>query len=512
MTTTQDNPLLQGLLGERRPEPCAMVIFGASGDLTRRKLVPALYTLASERKLPAGFAIVGMARRDIPFVEQMHQAVARHARRRPIDSELWQGFAAGLSYIPGAFDDPAAYERLRAHLARIDQERGTRGNRVFYISTPPESFVDIITHLGRAGMISAGNEPFTRVIIEKPFGRDLQSAQALNDTCLSVLREEQIYRIDHYLGKETVQNILVFRFANGIFEPLWNNRYIDNVQLTVAESIGIEGRGSYYDRAGTLRDMVQNHMFQLLALMAMEPPVAFEPDAVRDEKVKVLRALRELPLDEIERWTVRGQYGPGYDQGQAVPGYREEPGVSPSSLTETYVALKLYIDNWRWGGVPIYVRAGKRMPKRVSEIAITFKSVPHALLAQGGRLSQEPNVLALRIQPDEGITLKFLSKTPGPTMDPRPVTMDFRYGTSFGAEPPEAYERLLLDCMLGDSTLFTRGDEVLASWRFCTRVLQGWAQADERRRGPLPQYEAGTWGPKEAAELLARDGRAWRRP
>jgi glucose-6-phosphate 1-dehydrogenase len=507
------NPLRVGLIGERQPEPCAMVIFGASGDLTKRKLVPALYTLAHERLLPQSFAITGVARRDIPFAELMREGVDRFARKRPADPELWRTFGPGLSYVAGSFDDPATYRRLREHLQQVDHERGTLGNRIFYISTPPESFAPIITNLGQAGLISATAQPFTRVIIEKPFGHDLESARALNDTCLSVLREDQIYRIDHYLGKETVQNILMFRFANGIFEPLWNNKYIDHVQLTVAEAIGIEGRGGYYDKAGTLRDMVQNHMFQFMTLMAMEPPVAFEADAVRDEKVKVLRALRDLPLEEIERWTARGQYEAGFDQGQPVPGYRDEKGVSPTSLTETYVALKLWIDNWRWGGVPFYVRAGKRMPKRVSEIAITFKSVPHALFAHAGaRLAQEPNVLTLRIQPDEGITLKFLSKVPGPTIEPRPVTMDFRYGTSFGTEPPEAYERLLLDCMLGDGTLFTRGDEVLESWRFCSRVLDGWAEADRRRGTPLPTYEAGSWGPKEAADLLARDGRVWRKP
>ncbi|MBL9003548.1 MAG: glucose-6-phosphate dehydrogenase [Myxococcales bacterium] len=511
-----ENPLREGLVGERQPEPCAMVIFGASGDLTKRKLVPALYTLARERLLPAGFAIVGVARREIPFVEQMREAVNKYARRRPVDPGLWSTFGSGISYVAGNFDDPATYERLKSHLEAVDAARGTRGNRVFYISTPPESFEPILQNLGRAGLISRSEHPWTRVIIEKPFGRDLASAEALNKVCLNVLREDQIYRIDHYLGKETVQNILVFRFANGIFEPLWNHKYIDNVQLTVAEAIGIEGRGNYYDQSGTLRDMVQNHIFQFMCLMAMEPPVAFEPNAVHDEKVKVLRALRELPSDagSIADWTVRAQYGSGYDKGQPVPGYREETGVRPDSRTETYVALKLFVDNFRWAGVPFYVRAGKRMAKRVSEIAITFKNVPHTLFKgpSGAQLGRDPNVLALRIQPDEGINLKFLSKVPGPTIEPRPVTMDFRYGSSFGTEPPEAYERLLLDCMLGDSTLFTRGDEVLESWRFCTRMLDGWAAADESATAALPSYEAGSWGPKEADDLLSRDGRVWRKP
>lgn len=509
-----DNPLRAGFVGERQPESCAMVIFGASGDLTKRKLVPALYTLSRERLLPPGFSIVGVARREIPFVEQMRESVDKYARRRPLDPALWSSFSEGISYVAGNFDDPATYERLKLHLQEVDAKRGTQGNRIFYISTPPESFEVILRNLGRAGLISASSHPYTRVIIEKPFGHDLASAEALNAVCLEVLREDQIYRIDHYLGKETVQNILVFRFANGIFEPLWNHKYIDNVQLTVAEAIGIEGRGNYYDQSGTLRDMVQNHMFQFMCLMAMEPPVAFEPGSVHDEKVKVLRALRELPAERIADWALRGQYAAGFDKGQPVPGYREEPGVSPASRTETYVALKLFIDNFRWSGVPFYLRAAKRMPKRVTEIAITFKNVPHTLFKGpiGTQLGREPNVLAIRIQPDEGITLKFLSKVPGPTIEPRPVTMDFRYGTSFGTEPPEAYERLLLDCMLGDSTLFARGDEVLESWRFCSRVLEAWGKDNLVATAPLPAYEAASWGPAEADELLARDGRTWRKP
>ena len=507
------NPLAEGLVGDRQPEPCAMVIFGASGDLTRRKLVPALYSLARERLLPSGFAIVGMARRPLAFAADMREAVGQFARRRPVDDALWESFGGAISYVSGDFDDPAAYERLRIHLDEIDLARGTRGNRIFYISTPPESFETILRQLGRARLISPSERPFTRVIIEKPFGRDLASAEHLNRVCLEVLREDQIYRIDHYLGKETVQNILMFRFANSIFEPLWNGKYVDHVQLTVAESIGIEGRGNYYDQAGTLRDMVQNHIFQFMTLMAMEPPVAFEASSVHDEKVKVLRALRELPLQDVERFAVRGQYAAGFHQGQPVPGYLGETGVSESSRTETYVALKLFIDNFRWGGVPFYIRAGKRMARRVSEIAITFKQLPHALFSGPmGKLSAEPNVLTLRIQPDEGITLKFLSKVPGPTIEPRPVTMDFRYGTSFGTEPPEAYERLLLDCMIGDGTLFARGDEEMASWRYCDRILRGWAERDAHSQAALPSYEPGTWGPEVSVNMLARDGRVWRRP
>ena len=507
------NPLAEGLVGDRQPEPCAMVIFGASGDLTRRKLVPALYSLARERLLPSGFAIVGMARRPLAFAADMREAVGQFARRRPVDDALWESFGGAISYVSGDFDDPAAYERLRVHLDEIDLARPSRSYRVVPIAPPPESSETTLRQLGKARLISPSERPFTRVIIEKPFGRDLASAEHLNRVCLEVLREDQIYRIDHYLGKETVQNILMFRFANSIFEPLWNGKYVDHVQLTVAESIGIEGRGNYYDQAGTLRDMVQNHIFQFMTLMAMEPPVAFEASSVHDEKVKVLRALRELPLQDVERFAVRGQYAAGFHQGQPVPGYLGETGVSPSSRTETYVALKLFIDNFRWGGVPFYIRAGKRMARRVSEIAITFKQLPHALFSGPmGKLSAEPNVLTLRIQPDEGITLKFLSKVPGPTIEPRPVTMDFRYGTSFGTEPPEAYERLLLDCMIGDGTLFARGDEVMASWRYCDRILRGWAERDAHSQAALPSYEPGTWGPDASVNMLARDGRVWRRP
>jgi glucose-6-phosphate 1-dehydrogenase len=367
--------------------------------------------------------------------------------------------------------------------------------------------------LGKAGLINVDQHgPFTRVIIEKPFGRDLASAQALNKDVHGVLREDQTYRIDHYLGKETVQNILVFRFANAMWEPLWNSKYVDHVQLTVAEAIGVEGRGGYFEQSGIVRDMVQNHMFQFFCLMAMEPPVAFEADSVRDEKLKVLRALRPLPEDpkELAKYVVRGQYGPGAVAGDSRIGYRQENGVAPNSNVETYVAMKLFIDNWRWAGVPMYLRAAKALPRKVTEIAIHFKNVPHAIFPSAAqRLAEEVNVLAIRIQPDEGIALKFFSKVPGPTMDVLPVPMEFRYGTSFGAEPPEAYERLLLDCMLGDGTLFTRGDEVEASWRFIDRIEQAWAATQATN---FPNYQAGTWGPKEADELLERDGRHWRSP
>ncbi len=509
------NPLREGLVGERVPLPCTMIIFGASGDLTKRKLVPALYSLARDRLLPAPFSVVGVARRDLGdpgFREQMKASTNEFARRRPVEDALWSTFEQGLFYHQGNFSEAATYESLKKRLDELDAQRGTGGNRVFYLSVPPDEYPVIITALGKAGLINSSEDgPFTRVIIEKPFGHDLKSAQALNKVVHDTMREDQTYRIDHYLGKETVQNILVFRFANGIWEPLWNGKYVDHVQLTVAEAIGVEGRGGYFEGSGILRDMVQNHMFQFLCMMAMEPPVAFEADAVRDEKLKVLRSLRPFAKghDAVFSDVVRGQYGPGAVAGQERISYREEKGVAPGSNVETFVAMRLYIDNWRWAGVPFYLRAGKALPKRVSEIAIHFKTPPHALFrVGGGQKSHEPNVLTIRIQPDEGISLKFQSKVPGPTTDTVPVPMEFRYGTSFGAEPPEAYERLILDCMLGDGTLFTRGDEVEASWRWIDRIEQAFASVAPE---DFPNYASGTWGPDAADQLLERDGRAWRR-
>lgn len=487
-----------------------MVIFGATGDLTSRKLVPALYNLARERRLPGGFSVVGFARRewdDAHFRQVLLEGVNDNSRSGEAEPALWDSFAEGITYHRGSFDDPAAYASLADELVRIDAERGTGGNRVFYLATPPESYPDIIANLGAAGLGRSPNGGWTRIIIEKPFGRDLESARALNRQVLSVFDESQIYRIDHYLGKETVQNLLVFRFANGIFEPIWNRRHVDHVQITVAESIGVEDRGGYYDHSGALRDMIQNHLTQLLTLTAMEPPVAYDADAVRDEKVKVLRAIQPIAPADVERFAARGQYGAGSVSGKPVDGYRRERGVAPDSQTETFVALKLFVDNWRWAGVPFYLRSGKAMPRRVSEIAVQFKTVPTMLFSDSPTNDIEPNVLAIKIQPDEGITLKFGSKVPGQSQI-RPVTMDFRYGTSFGVASPEAYERLLLDCMLGDSTLFTRRDEVEASWALITPVHQGWAAAPPVS---FPNYEAGTWGPADADELLARDGRAWRR-
>jgi glucose-6-phosphate 1-dehydrogenase len=508
------NPLREGLHDERLPEPCTMVIFGASGDLTRRKLMPAIYSLARDRLLPPNLAVIGVARRavsDDDFRKDIRSGIDEFARRRPVDPALWDSFASGLTYLQGAFDDQATYGKLKERLAVVDRERGIPGNHLFYLATPPDQFPIILRRLGAAGLIrrgQAGTRPFTRIIIEKPFGVDLKTAQDLNHECMEVASERQIYRIDHYLGKETVQNLVVFRFANGIFEPLWNNKYIDNVQITGAESIGIEGRGGYFDHAGILRDMVQNHLFQILSLSTMEPPVAWSADELRDEKVKLLKSLRPIPDGQFGEYVVRGQYGPGSVGGKRVIGYREENGVPPDSRTETYVALKFFIDNWRWAGVPFYLRAGKAMPKKVTEVALTFKAVQHRLFRTEEGDATLPNVLAIRIQPDEGISLRFGSKVPGPTLEIHPVTMEFRYGSSFGVEPPEAYERLLLDCMLGEATLFTRGDEVEASWRWIERIHQAWAKDPS---GPAP-YPAGTWGPKQADELLERDGRKWRHP
>jgi len=514
--TTLVNPLREGLRLQRTPEPCVMVIFGASGDLTRRKLVPALYNLTRERLLAPNFAVIGVARRPIGtenFREQMKGGINEFSRVRPVQENIWNSFSQGIYYHQTEFHDDEGYERLRELLDQVDCERGTAGNRIFYLATAPSNYVEIAHKLNEHGLVrrpapgSKDEGPWQRIIVEKPFGRDLESAVQLNDQLSSVFAERQIFRIDHYLGKETVQNILVFRFANGIFEPIWNRRYVDHVQITVAESIGVEGRGGYYEESGALRDMVENHMLQLLALTCMEPPVSNDATGVRDEKVKLLHAIRAIHPEDVNKFTVRGQYGPGVSGGHSIPGYREEKGVEPRSSTETFVAMKLFIDNWRWAGVPFYLRTGKALPKRVTEVAIQFKPAPQLLFGQAEE-SLEPNVLALQIQPDEGISLKFGSKVPGPTVQIRAVNMDFRYGTYFGVEPPEAYERLLLDCMLGDSTLFTRRDETEVAWSLITAIMQGWAMSPPPM---FPNYDAGAWGPERAHEFMARDGRTWRR-
>jgi glucose-6-phosphate 1-dehydrogenase len=505
------NPLREGLRLERTPEPSVMVIFGASGDLTRRKLIPALYNLARERLIPPGFSVVAFARRDIGterFRAAMLDGVNQFSRSRPAQPSIWETFAQGMYYLQSDFADPEGYRKLGELLDQIDRERGTVGRRIFYLATPPSAYSEIIQQLGASGLARPTDpNAWTRIIIEKPIGRDLATAIELNRQVADVFNEDQVYRIDHYLGKETVQNILVFRFANGIFEPIWNRRYVDHVQITVSESIGLEGRGRYYDETGALRDMVQNHLMQLLSLVAMEPPVAFDADAVRGEKVKVLHAIRPIHHADVAKFVVRGQYGPGSVGAETVPGYREEAGSDPNSSRETYVAMKLFIDNWRWADTPFYLRTGKRLPRRVSEIAIQFKRAPHLLFRQAAD-ELEPNVLVLRIQPNEGIALRAGAKIPGPRIQIRSINMDFLYGMSFGLEQPEAYERLLLDCMLGDSTLFTRSDEVETAWRLLMPILDVW---EEYPATDFPNYPAGTWGPDAAHALIEEDGRRWRR-
>jgi len=485
-----------------------MVIFGASGDLTARKLMPALYNLALNRYLPAGFSVIGVAL--TPWTEQefkthMSEAVTKYSRTQPVDRSVWQSFAQGLHYVAMTFDDMDGYGKLAATLDRLDRERGTGGNRVFYFATLPQFFAVIVDRLGASGVARAG-EGWKRIIVEKPFGHDLKSAQELNRAIHAVFTERQVYRIDHYLGKETVQNVMVFRFANGIFEPIWNRRYVDHMQITVAEDLGIERRGAYYDKAGALRDIFQNHLLQLLSIVAMEPPANFDAEVVRDEKVKVLRSIHPI---NVETDAVRGQYGPGWVAGEQVVGYRQEDQVAPDSKTETYVATRLFIDNWRWAETPFYLRTGKRLPNRASEIAIQFKKAPHLPFAKTAVQDTSPNLLVMRIQPHEGASLKIAAKIPGPVMRLRTVNMDFFYGSSFLIESPDAYERLVLDCMLGDPTLFAREDEVERAWTLVDGVEAGWAAQPPPA---LPNYAAGTWGPEAADALMERDGRRWRRP
>jgi glucose-6-phosphate 1-dehydrogenase len=506
------NPLREGLRIERAPSPATIVIFGASGDLTHRKLIPALYDLTFERLLPAGFSIVGFARReydDASFIAHARDGVAKFSRNE-LDEHVWRSFAAGISYVSGNFTESSDYQRLAVKLQQVDEERGTLGKRLYYLATPPPFYEPIIECLAAHGLNHSETDgAWRRVVVEKPFGHDYASAHALNLSINQVFDENEVYRIDHYLGKETVRNILAFRFGNGIYEPLWNRHFIDHVQISVAESIGIEDRASYYERAGAIRDMVQNHLMQLFSLVAMEAPVSLAPDAVRDEKVKVLNAVRPIRPELVPRTTVRAQYSRGYVGGELVPGYKEEHGVDARSTTETYAALKLYIDNWRWAGVPFYLRTGKRLARRVTEVAIRFQPVPQRLFDTDSPDSPDPNELVLEIQPDEGISLNFKVKVPGPTFELRPVNMVFQYGTAFNVQLPEAYERLLLDAMLGDRTLFIRRDEVEAAWRIVDQIVAGW---ERQRVQALPEYEAGSWGPSEANMLMAADGREWRRP
>jgi len=512
MTTAFPNPLEDQSRPKKNVDPCILVIFGATGDLTGRKLVPALYNLAREGQLPGHFACVGFARRpksNEEFRQEMQDAVNRFSRNRPVDPDVWQSFNNQLFYHQSEFDQDEGYDALRRLLDQLDKKFSTKGNRVFYLSTQPSYFPLIVEKLHHHNLIYEPNHPqgkWSRVIIEKPFGHDLQSAEQLQTEISKYLTESQTYRIDHYLGKETVQNLLVFRFSNSIFESLWNNHHIDHVQITVSEEMGIGTRGRLWEESGMLRDIVQNHMMQLLCLVAMEPPTNLKADAIHAEKIKVLNAIRPLPLKRLSEAAVRGQYGPGYIDGKEVKGYRQEDNVSPASSVETYAALKLSIDNWRWDGVPFYLRAGKRLPKRATEIAIMFKRSPGYLFSTDTN-KPEPNILVIRIQPDEGISLKMNCKIPGLSQLIQPVKMDFQYGSYFGSAPPEAYERLICDCMSGDNTLFARADEALASWKLLTPVLEYWASEKPK---DFPNYASGTWGPKTADELLMRDGYQWR--
>ena len=490
---------------ERVPDPCIVVIFGASGDLTKRKLLPALFHLEQEGLLPDSFAVVGVARRDISaaFSADMTDGIMKGGGVDANDVKL-KKFMDRVKYFTTNFDDDAGFEKLKGFLADIDDEFGTRGNRLFYLAVAPEYFAGITERLAKHGMTKAAtNSQWMHVIIEKPFGNDLESARTLNDEINRVLSEDQIFRIDHYLGKETVQNILVFRFANGIFEPIWNRNFIDHVEITAAECIGIEGRGPFYESAGALRDVLQNHVMEVLSFIAMEPPDNFESNAVRTEKLKVWHAIEPIHVED----TVRGQYGPGRAEGEKVIGYREEDRVNPESNTETFVAMKLQIENWRWAGVPIYLRAGKRMAKRVTEVTVTFRQPPlHMFKSSKTTTPVGPNVLKMRIQPDEGISLTFGAKVPGPTTNVMPVEMNFSYADSFGKSTANGYERLLLDAMLGDGTLFAHRDGVEATWALMTPILEAWEQ---RPPSDFPNYDAGSWGPASADALLKRDRRKW---
>ena len=499
---------------ERSPDPCIAVIFGASGDLTKRKLLPALYHLEQAGNLPEDFAVVGVARRPLEgtFAGDMKEGIESGGGVDATEDKL-SPFVDRICYHAMNFDDPSGYDGLKELLTQLDGKYGTQGNRLFYLATAPEYFSDIIKFLGQHGMAqpdesgSDRRKPWIRVIIEKPFGHDLESAKLLNDEVNKVFHEDQIFRIDHYLGKETVQNILVFRFANGIFENVWNRNYIDHIEITAAESIGIEGRGPFYEGAGALRDVMQNHVMELLSFVAMEPPVSFEASAVRAEKMKVYRAIKPIHFAD----TVRGQYGPGMVDGKLAVGYREEDRVHPRSQTETYAALRVEIENWRWAGVPIYLRAGKRMAKRVTEITIQFKQPPLLLFKDNhGRGAEgiKSNIISMRIQPDEGIALRFEAKVPGPTMNISPVDMDFCYSKAFGVSSANGYERLLLDAMLGDATLFAHRDGVEATWALMTPILQYWAKNPIK---DFPNYAAGTWGPSTGDALMELDGRKWRK-
>jgi glucose-6-phosphate 1-dehydrogenase len=488
-------------------KPAVIVIFGAGGDLTWRKLVPALYNLYLDHWLPDDFGLIGLDRKEMSdddFRKRLKDGVDRFSRRGKAEAKTWQAFAEHLSFLSVDFAKAETYRTLEERLEAYDKEWDTRANRVFYQATPPSLVEMIVQNLGKSKL--AHQRTRTRVVLEKPFGHDLESAKALNRMLTRVFDESQIYRIDHYLGKETVQNILAFRFANALFEPIWDRRYIDHVQITVAERVGVEHRGDYYDHAGALRDMIQNHLLQILCLVAMEPPVAFDADEIRDRKVEVLRAIRPIPFNQVHDFAVRGQYGAGWLEGERVAGYRDEPGVNPESSTETFAALKLFVDNWRWQDVPFYLRTGKRLPTKVSEALIQFRPVPHQSFPSSAVLGWRANRLLIRIQPEESIMLRFQAKQPGPTMRLDPVEMRFCYSEAFKATPPEAYETLLLDVILGDATLFMRADQVEAAWSVVMPVLEAW----EAVAGvDMPNYQGGSCGPEAAEALIAQDGRSW---
>lgn len=507
-----NNPFREDLVSKNKPDPCSVVIFGATGDLAHRKLVPALYNLTVDGELPSGVKIVGFARRDKSDdnfrdgLEVLNKEVSRSGH----DDDVWDRFSQDIVYHRSNFDDIEGYRTLAKRLDEIDEERGGKGNRLFYLSIAPEYFDDVLEKLNEVGLNKAADGCWARVIVEKPFGKDHASAQHLNHVVNSTFEEKDTYRIDHYLGKETAQNIMVLRFANSIFEPIWNSGHIDHVEISCAEHLGMEGgRGGYYDNAGALRDMVQNHLLQLLSLVAMEPPTDLSPDGVRDEKVKVIRSLRKLDTPEKVRGSVvRAQYTKGFVNGNEVPGYRGEDRVNPESQTETFVAIKTYVDTWRWSGVPFYIRVGKRLPKKATEISIHFKATPSVLFNQPGSDKAEENVLVIRIQPDEGISLRINSKLPGASIRMESVKMNFQYSTSFGKSSPEAYERLLLDSMAGDATLFARRDEVEEAWKFVDFIQEAW---NGGHGIPLAEYEAGSWGPNEADDLIEAEGQDWRR-
>ncbi len=505
------NPLRAGLDSNRISDPCTIVFFGASGDLTKRMLMPAMYNLRLGNILPTNFGIVGFSRSEkshYDFREEMKESIDTFSRTGPTKEPLWSDFADRLHYIAGSFDDVESFKELKRQLEENDEKLGTQGNRLYYLSTPPSVFATIIQQLSEAGLgPKEQTQGWSRIIIEKPFGTDLESARALQAEVTKVFREKQVYRIDHYLGKEPVQDIMALRFANVMFEPIWNRRYIDNVQITAAETVGVEGRGGYYESAGALKDMIQNHVINLLALVAMEPPISPNADHIRDEKFKALSALRLLKVDDVTKFTARGQYGPGLIEGKPVPGYREEPSVAPDSTTETYACTKFLIDNWRWADVPFYLRSGKRLARKHSEIAVTFRGIPHRIFGEAGD-NIENNTLVMKIQPDEGVSIRFNAKIPGPKMHIRGVTMDFNYGTGFGVVSAPAYERLIGDAMRGDATLFTRWDAVEQAWLAVVPIMERWSEA---RSIDFPNYLAGSQGPQNADALLVADGREWRR-